>query len=135
MRKKCMKEPKKQQQKSKFGTYSDGGRQQPASIGVSFANLNFLRVCIQQVKTSSSIENKETEENYNWYQRREMSNQNKFRCESYTSLIGYCNHLISQDSLLSASSYGYCSTKTRRITNINKCVTKLKLTPYNNVNF
>lgn len=28
--------------------YSDGGRQQPASMGLSFADLNCLRVCDQQ---------------------------------------------------------------------------------------
>ena len=34
---------KEQKQKQKV-TYSDGGRQQPASIGVSFADLYCLRV-------------------------------------------------------------------------------------------
>lgn len=36
-------------------TYSDGGRQQPASMGVSFADLYCLRVCTTQTTTYRSI--------------------------------------------------------------------------------
>ena len=35
-------------------TYSDGGRQQPASIGVSLADLNCLRDCKKTNQTSQT---------------------------------------------------------------------------------
>lgn len=78
------------------GTYSDGGRQQPASIGVNFADLYCLRVW----KTNETITIYFVEIDEWWEP--EVENA------PYIFLIDYCSLVFSQDNSSSASSFQCC---------------------------
>lgn len=93
-------------------TYSDGGLQHPASIGVSFADLYCLSVCNEQ-KRKSKLPVKYVKVKKKFHRSTRWNTFfNKFKSEPYIFSTDYCSLQISQDNSSSASSYECYSAET-----------------------
>lgn len=82
-------------------TYTDGGLQQPASMGVNFANSYCLRVF--KIKKKRIIITF----------LKQIHKVKPIKYKPWIFLICYCNHQFSQDKFASASSNVCYSTKTQ----------------------